>query len=346
MMLMIAACQSMGESAEAIEQMEEPTRVVIDATAVPTAGPLYATNTPTLTPTHTLTPTITLTPTLTATVTPSLTATFTPTLTLTPTLSPTPERMVEHFYLRRPIAETGMDRLDRPYAYGSTQNGTRQTHHGVEFQNPTRTPVLAAAGGTVIFAGMDNERVIGRQLNYYGNVVIIEHGFTSPDGLPIYTLYGHLDEIAVEAGQTIEQGERVGRVGGTGIAIGPHLHFEVRVGDPYDFDSTRNPDLWLYPKFDEGIIAGRVVNADGSLVYETDIQLRRVGSNTITYETYTYADDTVTPSFSWQENFTRGDLRAGEYEIVVSTDNGVVLYRGTVTLEPNSVAWIEIQLER
>ncbi|MEQ8677473.1 MAG: peptidoglycan DD-metalloendopeptidase family protein [Aggregatilineales bacterium] len=346
-LLGVAACQSGApETTAEIVNSAPPTQAAIVATAVPTAGPLFPTRTPSPSPTITNTPSITPTETNTSTITPTETDTLTPTLSPTPTVSPTPERMVDTFYFNRPIASGGTDRLDRTYPYGSTQNGRRQVHHGVEFQNPRGTPVLAVAGGTVFYAGDDSTTLFGPVNDYYGNLVVIEHGVRSVEGSTVYTLYAHLDAIEVETGQEITAGDRVGRVGATGIAEGAHLHFEVRVGDPNDFDATNNPDLWFYPQFDEGIIAGYVVDARGNPVFDEDIQFRRVGSNTITYETYTYADTNVNPNESWGENFARGDLREGDYEVIISTDSGTVLFRGEVTVEANHTSFIDIQLSR
>ena len=57
----------------------------------------------------------------------------------------------------------------------------------------------------------------------YGNLVVINHGSG------IYTWYGHLARLQTRKGETVEQGDRVGTLGSTGHATGPHLHFEVRV---------------------------------------------------------------------------------------------------------------------
>lgn len=337
----VGACQSAGETSEPA-QTDVPTRLAIIATAVPTAGPMAATRTPTAIPTDTPPPTAT--PSVTSTPSVSPTLTVTPTLTLTTT----PERYVPHYMLRRPIADGGTNEIDRTYPYGSTQNGRRSTHHGVEFVNPRGTPVLAAANGTVIFAGTDSQTIVGPQPDYYGAAVIIEHGFRTPDGQIIYTLYGHLDRIDVEIGQEIEQGGRVGIVGDQGIAIGPHLHFEVRVGDdPLDFDATQNPDLWIFPFPNVGTLVGQVLGPDGMPAQDVTVQLRRAGvSGPAPYFAYTYADDGVNSTYSWGENFTRGDLRPGEYEVFVTNGSGRMLGEALVTLEAGQTTWVEIQLER
>jgi murein DD-endopeptidase MepM/ murein hydrolase activator NlpD len=87
-------------------------------------------------------------------------------------------------------------------------------HLGVDYGAPTGTPVRSVGEGVVDFAGVQNG---------YGNVVQVRH---SNDRT---TLYAHLSRIDVAKGQRIEQGHRIGEVGSTGWATGPHLHFEFRV---------------------------------------------------------------------------------------------------------------------
>ncbi len=279
--------------------------------------------------------------------TPSATYTLTPSPTFTPSMTPTPAPYSDHYRLARPIAEGGVDVIDRVYPYGGTQRGTFAVHSGVEFVNPRGTPVIAAADGSVIFAGTDDQVLIGPRLNYYGNVVIVMHpNLYAPEGVPIYTLYGHLDRIDVTIGTTVRQGDRLGTVGASGIAIGSHLHFEVRVGDPYDFYATRNPDLYLFPKPNTAMVVGRVRDLDGNYLYEVPIQFRRADTTGgLTWETFTYGDaETVNSSMTWGENFTRGDLRPGDYEVFVSTLYGQKLYSQVITLEPNRTTWIDIQI--
>jgi murein DD-endopeptidase MepM/ murein hydrolase activator NlpD len=92
--------------------------------------------------------------------------------------------------------------------------GVWRQHLGVDYAAPTGSPVRTVGDGVVSFAGWRGG---------YGNVVEIDHG---DDHI---TLYAHLSRVDVAAGQRIEQGDKVGAVGATGWATGPHLHFEFRV---------------------------------------------------------------------------------------------------------------------
>ncbi len=92
-------------------------------------------------------------------------------------------------------------------------------HEGIDIGVPTGTAIHAAAGGTVIYAGV---------MSGYGNIVVVDHG----GGLS--TAYAHMSAIWISGG-TVSQGSSLGAVGCTGHCFGPHLHFEVRVnGAPVD----------------------------------------------------------------------------------------------------------------
>ncbi|MCE4556227.1 M23 family metallopeptidase [Roseateles cellulosilyticus] len=92
---------------------------------------------------------------------------------------------------------------------------TWRQHNGVDYGAPTGTAVRSVGDGVVEMAGWQNG---------FGNVVQIRHGGDRS------TVYAHLSKIDVKKGQRIEQGQRLGAVGMTGWATGPHLHFEFRVG--------------------------------------------------------------------------------------------------------------------
>ena len=90
-------------------------------------------------------------------------------------------------------------------------------HHGLDYAAPAGTPVSAVGDGEVSFAGRKGQ---------YGNLVVIKHR----NGWKTY--YGHLSKIekGVWKGKYAEQGQVIGYVGATGLATGPHLHYEIRTG--------------------------------------------------------------------------------------------------------------------
>jgi murein DD-endopeptidase MepM/ murein hydrolase activator NlpD len=86
-------------------------------------------------------------------------------------------------------------------------------HAGVDFASGEGTPIAAAAAGVVVFSGT---------MRGYGNVVVIDHGGG------VSTLYAHCSALLVGDGANVRRGQVIARVGATGLATGPHLHFEVR----------------------------------------------------------------------------------------------------------------------
>lgn len=95
-------------------------------------------------------------------------------------------------------------------------------HTGVDIAGPFDTPVRAAAAGVVAMAGSETDSA-GRLVGY-GNYIVIAHG----GGM--ITLYGHLDQLLVHAGQVVSPAEVIGLEGSSGNSTGPHVHFEVRIG--------------------------------------------------------------------------------------------------------------------
>lgn len=235
-----------------------------------------------------------------------------------------------HFILQRPIHAPANDLVDPSYRYGSTANGTRDPHHGVEFANPSGTPVHASIDGTVVFAGPDEQAVYSPWASYYGNLVVIEH-----DG-ELFTLYAHLSKIDVRTNQEVFAGDKIGEVGWTGVAIGSHLHFEVRQGDAKNYFATQNPELWLVPPKDtderpSGALQISVQDQNGGLIeyaeftirYYRDKSKKLVGS----YYGTTYSADML----NGQENIALGELPAGQYRIAIER-NGKVYER-----------WVEVE---
>ncbi len=109
---------------------------------------------------------------------------------------------------QRPLLEAGVVTS----AFGASRSGG-PGHHGIDIAVPADSPILAVHGGTVLEAGWKNE--------VYGNAVLLDHG----NGWQ--TLYAHCNSVLVQAGQRVEQGQRIALVGSTGNSTGPHLHLEL-----------------------------------------------------------------------------------------------------------------------
>ncbi|MFN8557397.1 MAG: M23 family metallopeptidase [Dehalococcoidia bacterium] len=124
----------------------------------------------------------------------------------------TPQRLWDGFF-QRPAEGAITDVFGSRRSYnGGPATGS---HSGVDFGAGAGAPVVAAAAGRVALA---------QALPVRGNGVVVDHG------AGVFTGYFHLSAIGVEVGQAVRAGERLGRVGATGLVTGPHLHWEVAVG--------------------------------------------------------------------------------------------------------------------
>jgi len=119
--------------------------------------------------------------------------------------------------LRRPVPRSPIWLIAPVRARSGDGFGPRgnRFHTGLDYPAPPGTRVAAAGRGRVVFAGWD--------AGGYGNTVVIEH----PRG--VRSMYAHLSRIGVGTGRWVSAGTTVGRVGATGTATGPHLHFELRL---------------------------------------------------------------------------------------------------------------------
>ncbi|HEY8520528.1 MAG TPA: peptidoglycan DD-metalloendopeptidase family protein [Gammaproteobacteria bacterium] len=143
----------------------------------------------------------------------------------------TPEgRSMRKAFLRAPVEFTRISsefNLKRRHPILNTI----RAHRGVDYAAPTGTPIRAAGDGKVIFRGTQGG---------YGNTVILQHGNN------VTTLYGHLSKFAApRVGSRVRQGEVIGYVGKSGLATGPHLHYEYRVNGVH-----RNPRTVPLPPAD------------------------------------------------------------------------------------------------
>jgi murein DD-endopeptidase MepM/ murein hydrolase activator NlpD len=104
-------------------------------------------------------------------------------------------------------------------------NGEGAFHAGVDISCSYGQPIMAAADGTVTFAGL---------YSGYGRMIEVDHGNST------VTRYGHLSGFAVAEGQSVRRGQIIGYAGMSGRSTGPHLHYEVRV-----YDAPVNPHRFL-----------------------------------------------------------------------------------------------------
>ena len=143
----------------------------------------------------------------------------------------TPEgRSVRKAFLRAPLNFTRISSNFNPSRRHPVLN-TIRSHRGVDYAAPSGTQIRAAGEGKVLFRGVQGG---------YGNTIILQHGGN------ITTLYGHLSRFGnARTGARVNQGDVIGYVGSSGLATGPHLHYEYRVSGVH-----RNPRTVALPPAD------------------------------------------------------------------------------------------------
>lgn len=137
-------------------------------------------------------------------------------------------RSIQKSFLRIPVDFT---RISSTFSAARLHPilGLMRAHKGVDYAAPTGTPIHAAGDGVIKYRGWENG---------YGNFVVIQHSGS------ISTAYGHMSRYGTEKlGQHVTQGQIIGYVGMTGLATGPHLHYEFRVNGV-----QRNPQSVTLPK--------------------------------------------------------------------------------------------------
>lgn len=253
-----------------------------------------------------------------------------------------------HNWFARPIALTDQPFIDQTYRYGSTMGGFFQQHQGVEFNDPTGTPVHAIDGGVVVHAGPAEQGAL---------VVAIRHDSTlrAPgEARPrrIYSVSFHNSRLLVTVGQRVQRGQAIALAGSTGRATNDHLHLEVHaaptdsvgaiVGDNRYPPYTTNPELWIEPLPGTGIVAGQVWDSRGEPVQQARIYglVKPEPQETPFSFAETYgAHNRGTPDY--QEHFAVSDVPPGEY--VLGTEiEGRKLFR-RVRVEAGKLTWVEFR---
>lgn len=245
----------------------------------------------------------------------------------------------DHFYFARPI---GADNVNWPiadYRYGGTFLNKNVTHTGVDIPAKAGTPILAAGPGTVVWADWGLfSGTPGNIYDPYGMAVAVRHDF-GYQGRALYTLYAHMSAINVAVGEWVDTGTPLGRVGDTGYTTGPHLHFEVRLGENGYF-FTRNPELWLAPPQGWGVLAGRVMGNDGKLSNSTEVFIDALNSRR-EWVVNTYGPGPANPDAYYNENMVISDLPAGDYKVQVVLDGKA--YKTNISIFPGHVTFFSFR---
>jgi murein DD-endopeptidase MepM/ murein hydrolase activator NlpD len=241
----------------------------------------------------------------------------------------------DHFYFARPIAADVINWPLADYRYGGTLLNPDITHTGVDIPAEAGTPILAAGPGIVIWAGWGLFTSTPENIrDPYGMAVAIRHDF-GYHGQPLFTIYAHMRAVDVAVGQRVKTGEPLGEVGDTGYTTGPHLHFELRIGqNSYFF--TRNPELWLAPPQGWGVLAGRVLESNREPAHSLPVLVRSLTSNR-EWTVNTYGPEAVNPDDYFQENMVISDLPAGKYEVMVKYHDKID--RTQIDIHPGQVAY-------
>jgi len=219
----------------------------------------------------------------------------------------------DHFYFTRPISVDQINWQNLDYRYGGIFFKPSAVHTGIDIPAKLGTIVLATGPGEVVWAGWG--LYTGDPVNEddpYGLAVVILHDFGYQDH-PLYTVYAHLKQVDVITGQWLQTGDVLGKVGETGFTTGPHLHFEVRIGENTYFN-TSNPELWLVQPQGRGVLAARITDSYDNAIPDLDVSLISNDSE-MEWNIQTYPQLGTLGDEYYQENLVMSDLPAGEYTL-------------------------------
>jgi hypothetical protein len=203
---------------------------------------------------------------------------------------------------------------------------------------------MAALGGKVVYAGRAEEGANTVAIRH--DTTVKAHGKT----FRLYSIYYHNSSLAVKVGARVKTGQVIARVGNTGRATNDHLHLEL-AASPTDsigaiVDSlqrfppyTVNPELWIEPLPNTGIVAGQVFDAAGAPVPQARIYgiVKRDPVETPFSYAETYGDKAHGHPL-YDEHFAVSDVPVGEY--VLGTEiGGKKVYRH-VTVEAGKLTWV------
>jgi murein DD-endopeptidase MepM/ murein hydrolase activator NlpD len=232
-----------------------------------------------------------------------------------PPLYPTPwiPTPYDHFLFSRPVLADMKVWALEDYRYGGVFF-RNVVHTGIDIPLKVGSPVYAAGSGRVAWSGFGLMSGETNPDDPYGLAVVIRHDF-GYQGQTLYTVYGHLSETNLVIGQPVKSGEVIGLSGATGKVTGPHLHFEVRIGDN-SFSRSRNPELWIVPPQGWGILVGQLKTLDDEWLLRLKVLIRSLDSGE-RYWVATYGEGPVNSDPYYGENLVIGDLPAGWYRVLI-----------------------------
>jgi murein DD-endopeptidase MepM/ murein hydrolase activator NlpD len=272
---------------------------------------------------------------------PSPELAISPSPTWRPPLYPVPWAINEHdhFLFVDPFNVDDFNRTDPSYRYGSIDLDPETPHTGVDYDLENGTPILAAGPGTVEQVGHGIYRGVDDTSDPYGLAVVIHHDFGF-DGESLYTVYAHLSEALVRIGQHVNSGDLIGLSGDSGDVTGPHLHFEIRTGINFYFNS-KNPELWLSPSLGHGVLVGRVTNVWWEWLFDYPVRITSLERDQY-YWINTYGTDhTITRDEYYKENLVLSDIPAGLYEIKIGYVGWV--YRIGIQIHPGTITYFRFK---
>jgi murein DD-endopeptidase MepM/ murein hydrolase activator NlpD len=260
-----------------------------------------------------------------------------------PPLYPIPWAMspYDHFYFARPIAADQINWPIADYRYGGIFfDGI--VHTGIDIDAQEKTPIMAASPGTIVWVGWGLfTETPGYDKDPYGIAVVIRHDFGYNDQ-KLYTVYAHMNRALATVGQHVETGDIIGLVGATGATTGPHVHFEVRLGEN-SFHHTLNPELWIVPPQGWGVLAGRIMDTKGNPISHKEIDLISEKTQKL-YVVKTYGSGgAINPDPYYHENFVLGDLPAGIYKIQISYEPDKKPAQVWVEIFPGQVSYLTFE---
>jgi murein DD-endopeptidase MepM/ murein hydrolase activator NlpD len=244
-----------------------------------------------------------------------------------------------HFLFARPMDQTTPIWPVAELRFGSGSNFSAEggIHTGLDLIADYGTPIHALGSGEVIWSGYGIESNLGPD-NAYGIAITIKHDAMVYD-MSIYSIYAHLSVTHAEQGDRVNAGDLIGEVGLSGNTSGPHLHLEVRLGDDSSF-VTRNPELFIPPLMDHGVLAAHLLNTDGSILYGQEVILESL-DNHQKWSATSYATGAASPDLLLKENLVIGDLPAGQYAVIIYY-GGAELHH-SVIIRPGEITYFTFQ---